>query len=298
MARDSVTRSNVLEWKGGRISRLPETLASEEPLQIRIGRRPLSVTLRTPGDDHELVAGLLFAEGIIRSADEIASLRSGREGGAPCGVVRVELQPGVAFNPGRSRRNFLANSSCGLCGKVSFETSLLSRIERPNPDLRIDPEILCGLPQTLKSAQVLFGRTGGLHAAALFEASGKLIALKEDVGRHNAVDKAVGWALVAGRVPLRNCILMLSGRGGFEIIQKSLVAGLPAVACVSAASSMAVDLARRFGQTLVGFLREPRFIVYSGETRLGIGSRAERGVAGATKGHVMPSPSVFPFIGS
>ncbi len=266
----SVNRSTVSEWNDGKVRRQPDSLVGEEPLQIRLGKRPLSVTMRTPGDDFELVAGFLFTEGIIRSAKEVASLRYGNGSGSNQNVVEVELKHHKTLNLKRIKRNFFANSSCGLCGKAYIEGCRLQGIKRPNPRFRLDPEILCSLPETLRSAQVLFGRTGGLHAAALFEASGKLVAVREDVGRHNAVDKLVGWALLQGRIPLADCALLASGRGGFEIIQKSLLAGVPLLASVSAASDLAVQLARECGLTLVGFLRGRRFVCYCGEERLGL----------------------------
>ncbi len=260
----------VSEWNDRKVRRLRDSLVGEAPLQIRLGRRPLSVTMRTPGDELELVAGFLFTEGIIRSAKEVASLRFGNGSGSNQNVVEVELKRHKTLNSMRIRRNFLANSSCGLCGKASIEACRMQGIKRPNPRFRLDPEVLCSLPETLRSAQVLFGRTGGLHAAALFEASGKLIAAREDVGRHNAVDKLIGWALLQGRIPLADCALLASGRGGFEIIQKSLLAGVPLLASVSAASDLAVQLARECGLTLVGFLRGKRFVCYCGEERLGL----------------------------
>jgi FdhD protein len=266
----SVNYSTVSEWNDEKVRRLRDSLVGEEPLQIRVGKRPLSVTMRTPGDEFELAAGFLFSEGIIRSAKDIADLRYGKGPGSDRNVVDVELKHRKTFSSMRITRNFLANSSCGLCGKAFIEGCRLQGIKRPNPRFRLDPEILCGFPETLRSAQVLFGRTGGLHAAALFDASGKLIAVKEDVGRHNAVDKLIGWALLQGRVPLADCALLASGRGGFEIIQKSLLAGVPLLASVSAASSLAVQLARECGLTLVGFLRGRRFVCYCGEERLGL----------------------------
>jgi len=169
----------------------------------------------------------------------------------------------------RMKRNFFATSSCGICGKASIDAVRVRGIKRPDPNLRVDPELLCTLPEKLRAAQTVFGRTGGLHAAAIFDTRGELIVIREDVGRHNAVDKIVGWTLLEGR-PLSRYIMMVSGRGGFEIIQKALVAGLPALCSVSAPSSLAVELSREFGLTLVGFLRGKRFVVYSGEGRLGL----------------------------
>jgi FdhD protein len=271
----AVNYSTVSEWNNRKVRRLRDSLVGEEPLQIRLGKRPLSVTMRTPGDEIELAAGFLFTEGIIRSAKDVASLRYGNGSGADRNVVDVELKHRKTFSSMRTKRNFLANSSCGLCGKAFIEGCRVQGIKRPNSRFRLDPEILCGFPETLRSAQVLFGRTGGLHAAALFEASGKLIAVKEDVGRHNAVDKLIGWALLEGRIPLADCALLASGRGSFEIVQKSLVAGVPLLASVSAASDLAVQLARECGLTLVGFLRGRRFVCYCGEERLGLTASSE-----------------------
>jgi FdhD protein len=266
----SVNYATVSEWNDRKVRRLRDSLVGEEPLQIRLGKRPLSVTMRTPGDEFELAAGFLFSEGIIRSAKDIAHLRFGNGAASDRNVVDVELKNRKTLNGLRTKRNFLANSSCGICGKAFIEGCRLQGIKRPNPRFWLDPETLCSFPETLRSAQVVFGRTGGLHAAALFEASGKLIAVKEDVGRHNAVDKLIGWALLQGRIPLADCALLASGRGAFEIIQKSLVAGVPLLASVSAASSLAVELARECGLTLVGFLRGRRFVCYCGEERLGL----------------------------
>jgi FdhD protein len=267
--------STVSEWNDKKVRRLRDSLVGEEPLQIRVGKRPLSVTMRTPGDEVELAAGFLFTEGIIHSAKEVANLRYSNGSGSDRNVVDVELKHRKTLSSMQTRRNFVANSSCGLCGKVFIEGCRLQGIKRPNPSFRLDPEILCSFPETLRSAQIVFGRTGGLHAAALFESSGKLIAVKEDVGRHNAVDKLIGWALLQGRIPLADCALLASGRGGFEIIQKSLVAGVPLLASVSAASDLAVQLARECGLTLVGFLRGRRFVCYCGEERLGLAASRE-----------------------
>jgi len=271
--RRSVQSSAVIEWNDGRVRTLDDSLVGEEPLLIRVADQALTVTMRTPGDDFELAAGFLFTEGMVRSREEIVSLDWADDSEAEHRAVQVELKAGAIPRAQETKRNFLANSSCGLCGKTSLEAVYAGGITPPNPDFRFYPQVLCGLPETLRSAQTLFGKTGGLHAAALFDPSGKLLALKEDVGRHNAVDKLVGWALLQGHLPLANCALLASGRGGFEIIQKSLMAGIPLLASVSAASSLAVQMAREFGLTLVGFLRGRRFVVYSGEERLGLGAR-------------------------
>ncbi len=274
--RRSVQASAVTVWHDASVRSLSDSLVGEEPLLIQVADRALTVTMRTPGDDFELAAGFLFTEGIVKSREEILSLGWADDFAAEHNSVRVELAPAAVARSQNTQRNFVATSSCGLCGKSSLESVYNADISRPNPDFRIDPAILCGCPDALCSAQTLFGKTGGLHAAALFDASGHLLALKEDVGRHNAVDKLVGWALLQGLLPLSNHALLASGRGGFEIIQKALMAGIPLLASVSAASSLAVQMSRDFGQTLVGFLRGRRFVVYCGEERLGLGVPAER----------------------
>lgn len=280
-ARDlqSVQPSEVTEWDNGRIRIRQDALVGEEPLLIRTGDQAITVTMRTPGDDFELAAGFLFTEGVVKSREEIVSL--GRARGTESGgsSVQVELKAEAIPRLRQTQRNSPATSGCGLCGKTSLESVYAPGVARPNTAFRIEPHILCGFPETLRSAQTLFGKTGGLHAAALFEPSGKLVALREDVGRHNAVDKLAGWALLEGLIPLSNFALLVSGRGGFEIIQKSLMAGIPLLASVSAASSLAVEMAEEMGMTLVGFLRGKRFVVYCGEERLGLSSQRDGGLA-------------------
>ena len=260
--------TQVTEWQDGVVSRLDDYLVGEEPLEIRIGTRPINVTMRTPGHDLELAAGFLLTEGVIHGSDQIVSLRQVTSRGQKRNVVRVDLRAGVKIDSARLRRNFTATSSCGLCGKASIDAVRVRGIARPNPDLRVSPDVLCLLPEVLRSSQTLFGRTGGPHAAGLFDAMGRLVALREDVGRHNAVDKLIGWALLEKRLPLRESLLLVSGRGSFEIVQKALTAGVPIVACISVPSSLAVQLAWEFGLTLVGFLRGKRFVLYAGEKRL------------------------------
>jgi FdhD protein len=264
-----VSLTGVKEWREGELRSMDDYLVGEEPLEIRIGDAPLSVTMRTPGNDLELATGFLFTEGLITGRSQIASVVheiDARQNGA--NRVRVDLTPGVVLDPERSQRNFYATSSCGICGKASIDAVRVRCIEPPNPECAVDSEVLCRLPDQLRSAQPVFSRTGGLHAAGLFSLSGELQVLREDVGRHNAVDKVVGWALANDCVPLRDSLLMVSGRGGFEIVQKALVAGVPVLASVSAPSDLAVNLAREFGMTLIGFLRGRRFVIYSGAERL------------------------------
>lgn len=264
-----VSLTGVTEWCDGETRTTNDYLVGEEPLEIRVGDVPISVTMRTPGHDLELAAGFLFTEGLITERSQIASVRQeadGNQNGA--NRVRVDLAQGVTLDPKATRRNFYTTSSCGVCGKASINSVRSRRIEPPNTDFEFDPDMLCQLPEQLRADQAIFGRTGGLHAAGLFSQQGKLIVLREDVGRHNAVDKIAGWAFENGRLPLSESVLMVSGRGGFEIVQKALVAGIPVLASVSAPSDLAVNLAREFGMTLVGFLRGRRFVVYSGMRRL------------------------------
>jgi len=266
-----VSVTGVKEWREGEMRPVEDYLVGEEPLEIRVGDRAVSVTMRTPGHDLELAAGFLFTEGMIVGRAQIAATRhdaDATQNGA--NRVRIELAPGVTLDPEASRRNFYTSSSCGVCGKASIDAVRVRQIERPNPECAVDPEVLCRLPDQLRAAQPIFGRTGALHAAGLFTLEGELLVLREDVGRHNAVDKVVGWALANDRIPLRDSLLMVSGRGGFEIVQKALVAGLPVLASVSAPSDLAVNLAREFGMTLIGFLRGRRFVIYSGAERLAV----------------------------
>ena len=252
--------TQVAEWNEGRLRTFQDYLVAEEPLEIRVNGKPLGVTMRTPGQDLELTAGFLFTEGIVHDARQVHALRQPKSN-----LVEAEVEGAILEQAGRG---FVATSSCGICGKDSIDSVRVRGIRRLQDGPVIDGQQLCGLPEKLRSAQAVFGRTGGLHAAGLFNASGELIALREDVGRHNAVDKVVGWALLAKMLPLAGHILMVSGRDGFEIVQKALAAGVPLLASVSAPSSLAVQLAREFNQTLVGFLRGRRFVIYSGESRL------------------------------
>jgi FdhD protein len=263
----SLQLTQVMEWNEGRFLPHDDSLAAEEPLEIRIGEVPLTVTMRTPGHDEELAAGFLLTEGIIEAASQIVSLRpyttttSGKNNGVEAELCDCE------FNATQMQRNFFAASSCGICGKASIEAIRQRGLRMPDPDFRFDPELLCTLPDKLRAVQTVFSHTGGLHAAALFDAQGNLIVLREDIGRHNAVDKVIGWALRQGLVPLREHIMLVSGRGGFEIVQKALSAGIPVLASVSAPSSLAVQLARELGLTLAGFLRGRRFVLYAGASR-------------------------------
>lgn len=263
----SLQFTQVTEWEDGTVRAVQDVLASEEPLEIRIGGAPLTVTMRTPGHDLELATGFLLTEGVIASREQVVSVNQvNAEGGRKSNVVDVALRD-TSFSMGDLQRNFFAASSCGICGKASIDAVRTKGLRAPDRDFRINPELLCKMPETLKSAQAVFKRTGGLHAAALFNGNGDLVVLREDIGRHNAVDKVVGWALTEGLLPIGNYVLLVSGRGGFEIVQKALAAGVSVLASVSAPSSLAVKLARELGLTLIGFLRGQRFVVYSGEYR-------------------------------
>ncbi|HET9741429.1 MAG TPA: formate dehydrogenase accessory sulfurtransferase FdhD [Terriglobales bacterium] len=261
----SIALTSVEQWEDGAIQQVQDYLAVEEPLEIRIGEVPLSVTMRTPGHDLELAAGFLFTEGIIANAAELKDIQQVTTASAG-NAISAELEN--SFDPGKLQRNFFAASSCGICGKQAIEAIRVRGVQPLNSGFRVDSELLCSLPEKLSQSQAVFGRTGGLHAAALFSASGEMLVLREDIGRHNAVDKVVGWALQQKRLPLNQHALMVSGRGGFEIVQKTIVAGIPVLASVSAPSSLAVQLAREMGLTLVGFLRGKRFVVYSGSQRI------------------------------
>ena len=266
----SVDLTQVSEWDDGQLHRKDDYLASEEPLEIRIGADPLSVTMRTPGHDRELAAGFLFTEGLIQNRDQIVRLETAQpqDGTNRGNVIEAELTPDAAPDFAKMKRHFFAASSCGICGKASIDSIRSRLLAAPNPDFRFDAEILVRLPDALRDSQDVFQRTGGLHAAALFDPTGKLLVLREDIGRHNAVDKVIGSALLEGRVLLSDSLLLVSGRGGFEIVQKAIVAGIPVVASVSAPSSLAVRLARELHQTLIGFLRGRRFVIYAGEERM------------------------------
>lgn len=268
----SVNLTRVSQWEDGNVERKDDYLAAEEPLEIRIGDEPLSVTMRTPGHDLELAAGFLFTEGLIQNREQIVAIASlapvTDEGVKRGNVIQAELLEEATPDFAKMRRHFFASSSCGICGKASIDAVRSRLLTAPNPEFRVEAELLTSLPDVLRSSQDVFQRTGGLHAAALFDSSGGLLVVREDIGRHNAVDKVVGWALLDHRVPLGNAVLLVSGRGGFEIVQKALVAGIPVLASVSAPSSLAVQLARELRMTLVGFLRGRRFVIYSGEERI------------------------------
>lgn len=246
----------------------PDSLAVEEPMEIRVGGRPLAVTMRTPGNDIDLAHGFLLTEGVIGSRQDITVARycDGVDelGRNTYNVLDVTLAAGVAPPAASVERNFYTTSSCGVCGKASLDSVKLSSRYSPATDTAaVTTAVLANLPDKLREAQKVFDSTGGLHAAGLFTTAGELLVAREDVGRHNAVDKAIGWAVQASRVPLTGCVLMVSGRASFELVQKAVMAGIPMLAAVSAPSSLAVELAAEAGVTVVGFLRGARMNVYS-----------------------------------
>ncbi|MFE8947932.1 formate dehydrogenase accessory sulfurtransferase FdhD [Streptomyces sp. NPDC007856] len=272
MGRVTVRR-RVLRIRDGVPSARPDTLAAEEPMEIRVGGRPLTVTMRTPGDDFDHAAGFLAGEGVVHAAGEVTGIRycagATADGRNTYNVVDVGLAPGVAVPGASLERNFYTTSSCGLCGKASLDAvRMATRWSVAEDALRVGPELLASLPGKLRAAQKVFDSTGGLHAAGLFTADGELLCMREDVGRHNAVDKVVGHALRSDLLPLRGTLLMVSGRASFELVQKAVLAGIPLLAAVSAPSSLAVDLAAESGLTLVGFLRGTSMNVYAGAERL------------------------------
>ena len=275
----SIELTQVTQWEDGRATGVEDYLAAEEPLEMRAGQYSLGITLRTPGDDEELVAGFLFSEGIISKREELVALQMPESTAREKNLVRVTLDPSVHLAADSAARRFSAGSACGVCGKASITQLRRRGLRRPEAASLFDPEILCQLPPILRETQAVFVRTGGLHAAALFAPTGELLVLREDIGRHNAVDKAIGWALLGGRLPLAGHIMLVSGRGGFEIVQKAIVAGIPLLASVSAPSSLAVQLARELGLTLVGFLRGRRFVIYAGEERIAVSASATVGVS-------------------
>lgn len=266
-------RRRVLRIRDGVPGHRSDTLAAEEPMEIRVGGRALTVTMRTPGSDFDLAVGFLVSEGVIHGPDDVLGIRycagATADGGNTYNVVDVALAPGVALPDVSLERNFYTTSSCGLCGKASLDAVRTTQHwSVAEDDAQIDSEVLFTLPDRLRAAQRVFDSTGGLHAAGLFTTDGEMLCLREDVGRHNAVDKVIGHALQEGLLPARGAVLMVSGRASFELVQKAVMAGIPVLAAVSAPSSLAVDLAAETGLTLVGFLRGRSANVYTGAERL------------------------------
>jgi FdhD protein len=259
-------KSPIWRYDNGAIRQDHDECAVEEPLEIRVRGRAVSITMRTPGNDEELAAGFLLTENLIRQPSDVLKIEAcdRNEGG---NLVNVLLSPDVLVDFDKLTRHVIASSSCGLCGKTTID-AVHSHCPPVGSGMTIAASTILSLPETMRKTQATFDRTGGLHAAAIFDASGKLIVLREDVGRHNAVDKVIGHALLNGLTPLSNHVLLISGRASFEILQKSLAASLPVVAAVSAPSTLAVKFADESNQTLVGFLRPPKMNVYTHPRRI------------------------------
>jgi FdhD protein len=280
--RFSTRRLDVRRFRRGELAPVddPDLVATEEPFEIRLGysradgsraEEPVSVTMRTPGYDEDLAVGFLFTEGIIRAGRDVQEVvaRGQRAADGSMNVVRVELAAGVPVDFKRLERNFYITSSCGVCGKASIDSvAVQGQYDLHSASFRMTGAALGQLPAALKAQQAVFEQTGGLHASGLFDVAGTIVALREDVGRHNALDKIIGHALRRGEVPLRSHGVIVSGRASFELMQKAKMAGVPLVAAVGAPSSLAVELAREFGITLVGFLKSDRFNVYSRPDRI------------------------------
>ena len=268
----SILTVPVQKIEGESSTPFQDLLAIEEPLEIRVGDKTISITMRTPGHDFELAAGFLFTEGILQSSHQIHCIRRSAANGNPRPAgnsVTVELNPGVEVDFERLERHFYTTSSCGVCGKASIEGLQMQGCPvLPKNSPLVDSAVIHRLPEVLRREQAVFDRTGGLHAAALFDVQGNLALLREDVGRHNAVDKVIGAEMLGNRTPLVDKLLLVSGRASFELAQKALMAGIPILAAVGAPSSLAVETAQRFNMTLLGFVRDSRFNIYSGASRI------------------------------
>jgi FdhD protein len=273
-----VSSISLWQYAGDELKEKPDLLAVEEPLEIRIGfgaaedrqQKSLAVTMRTPGHDFELALGFLFTEGIIQSFEQVESIKHCESVDKPEereNVVRVELKPEVKLQFEKLQRHFYTSSSCGVCGKSSIE-SIMVQCPAWKDSLNVATEIIHQLPAKIRQAQRVFEHTGGLHASALFDEAGTLLLLREDVGRHNALDKVIGARILENRIPLSSCILLVSGRASFELVQKAAIAGIPILAAVGAPSSLAVQLARSLDMTLLGFVRDNRFNMYTGVKRI------------------------------
>ncbi len=258
----STTRFRITSVTEGKSRVREDLVATEEPLEIRVNGQSIAVTMRTPGHDFELAAGFLFTEAALTTREQIAQIRYCADP-QNYNVVTVDLRPGVKFDADRLTRHVFTSSSCGICGKASLDQVRATCPVALAPPPELPDDFFGKLPAIVRSEQSLFEKTGGLHAAALFDTTGKLLLLREDVGRHNAMDKLIGALLLKGELPASERIVMVSGRASFELVQKALLAGIPVMAAVGAPSSLAVDLAREFGMKLVGFLREGRFNIYA-----------------------------------
>ncbi|HEV2688174.1 MAG TPA: formate dehydrogenase accessory sulfurtransferase FdhD [Bryobacteraceae bacterium] len=268
----SILTVPVQKIEGDSSAPVQDLLAIEEPLEIRLGDKTVSITMRTPGHDYELAAGFLFTEGILQGSAQIHRIRRTQTSGNPRQAgnsVTVDLNPGVQVDFERLERHFYTTSSCGVCGKASIEALHVQGCPvLPKDSLIVTSEVVHRLPEALRHQQAVFERTGGLHAAALFDAKGNLVLLHEDIGRHNAVDKVIGAEMLRDHTPLSDKLLLVSGRASFELVQKALMAGIPILAAVGAPSSLAVETAQRFQMTLLGFVRDGRFNIYSGASRI------------------------------
>ena len=259
MKESSIDSQKIIRRKrDGGLEYLPDDLTIEEPLEICIGRKILATTMRTPGHDDELAAGFLISEAIVREREEIANISSDRDN-----RVIFDLKDSVKLKLNSTKRFGTISSSCGLCGKTSIDAIRQNFTAISSKEIRVDIETLLLLPEKLRNAQSDFARTGGIHAAGIFGVDGELKIAREDIGRHNAVDKAIGRAFLDGSLPLDRHLLLVSGRASFEIVQKALAAGIPIIAAVSAPSTLAVSFARESNQTLIGFLRPPSFNIYA-----------------------------------
>ena len=266
-ANPAVAAASVLRRRGARGRTQADALAVEEPLEIRVAGRSVAVTMRTPGHDEELAAGFLLTEGIIRRREDVAMIAPCQSAEEPRNVLNAFLAPSVEVDFARLTRHVFASSSCGLCGKATIE-AVHQHFPPVVSKMAVSARLLSRLPARMRRAQAAFAQTGGLHAAAIFDAAGKLIVAREDIGRHNAVDKVVGFGFLREKLPFDSHILLVSGRVSFEIVQKALAARLPVMCGVSAASSLAVEFARDSGQTLVGFLRGNGMNIYAGAERI------------------------------
>jgi len=304
---DSILQTTVEKITGGISRQVMDSLAIEEPLEIQLNHGPsdaretrsISVTMRTPGNDFDLAAGFLMTEGVIQDANDIEQItyagQAFSEGtqspqamdtlklGSKQNTVRVDLAAEVSVHVGSLQRNFYTTSSCGICGKASLLALRTVCPPRATNNFEVNAELLHSLPERLRASQGVFDRTGGLHGAGLFDSAGNLLSLREDVGRHNAVDKLIGSEFLADRTPLRDRLLLLSGRASFELLQKALMGGLPMVVAVGAPSSLAVQVAKEFDITLVGFLREDHFNIYHGRERIYGYTSTSKGVGDETE---------------
>ncbi|TFC25673.1 formate dehydrogenase accessory sulfurtransferase FdhD [Cryobacterium sp. TMT2-18-3] len=286
MSRITVRRKVVRLTVGENPTSREDVLAVEEPLEIRVNGRSLAVTMRTPGNDFDLAAGFLVSEGVITRNEHFSTARycagATVEGVNTYNVLDVSLAPGVTPPDPSLERSFLTTSSCGLCGKASIDAVRTKSAFPVTADpLQVDAELLTRFPEVLRAAQDVFEKTGGIHAAALFDGTtGRMLVLREDVGRHNAVDKVVGWALKEDLLPLTGTVLMVSSRASFELAQKALMAGIPVLAAVSAPSSLAAEFADEVGMTVVGFLRGDSMVIYAGAERITSGERTPQSVPG------------------